>query len=220
MIEKKLYLIKHNIERACKIYQRKPQDVQIVAVSKTIASEKIITAINQGLNIFGENYIKEAKEKWPSLRQQFPNVKLHLVGHLQSNKVADALELFDCIHSLDSKKLAIEIAKYQKKLNKSIALFIQVNIGNEPQKHGIAITDLNEFVNFCRHDLQLNILGLMAITPAGENSSPYYALLKKLAIDNKLSQLSMGMSNDYEDAIALGANYIRLGTAIFGERNP
>lgn len=219
MIEKKLYLIKHNIERACKIYQRKSQDIQIVAVSKTIASEKIIEAINCGLNNFGENYIKEAKEKWPPIRQQFPDIKLHFIGHLQSNKVADALELFDCIHSLDSKKLAVEIAKYQKKLKKSISLFIQVNIGDEEQKHGIAIKDLNEFVNFCRNDLHLNIVGLMAITPANENSSPYYALLKKLAIDNKLPKLSIGMSDDYEDAIALGANYIRLGTAIFGERN-
>ena len=218
MIEKNLYLIKQNIAKACKTFDRKPEDVNIVAVSKTIASEKIIEAIDLGCKIFGENYIQEAQQKWIDLRKNYPQIKLHFIGHLQSNKAKEAVELFDCIESVDSEKLAREIAKAQKKLQKNCEIFIQVNIGDESQKSGIAIENLSSFVNFCKKDLELNVVGLMAVPPADVNASPYFALLAKLAKENNLPKLSMGMSADYEDAIALNATHIRLGTAIFGAR--
>ncbi len=218
MIEKNLYLIKQNIAKACKTFDRKPEDVNIVAVSKTIASEKIIEAIDLGCKIFGENYIQEAQQKWFDLRKNYPQIKLHFIGHLQSNKAKEAVELFDCIESVDSEKLAREIAKAQKKLQKNCEIFIQVNIGDESQKSGIAIENLSTFINICKHDLELNVVGLMAVPPANDNASPYFALLAKLAYENNLAKLSIGMSADYEDAIALNSTHIRLGTAIFGAR--
>jgi hypothetical protein len=218
MIEKNLYLIKQNIVKACETYNRKPEDVNIVAVSKTIASEKIIEAINLGCKIFGENYIQEAKQKWVDLRKDYPQIKLHFVGNLQSNKAKEAVELFDCIESVDNEKLAREISKEQKKQQKNREIFIQVNIGEEPQKSGVAIENLSNFVNFCKKDLELNVVGLMAVPPTGESASPYFALLAKLAYENNLAKLSMGMSADYEEAIALNTTHIRLGTAIFGAR--
>ena len=218
MIEKNLYLIKQNIAKACKTFDRKPEDVNIVAVSKTIASEKIIEAINLGCKIFGENYIQEAQQKWFDLRKNYPQIKLHFIGRLQSNKAKEAVELFDCIESVDSEKLAREIAKAQKKLQKNCEIFIQVNIGDESQKSGIAIENLSTFINICKHDLELNVVGLMAVPPANDNASPYFALLAKLAYENNLAKLSIGMSADYEDAIALNSTHIRLGTAIFGAR--
>ena len=218
MIEKNLYLIKQNIAKACKTFNRKPEDVNIVAVSKTIASEKIIEAINFGCKFFGENYIQEAQQKWFDLRKNYPQIKLHFIGHLQSNKAKEAVELFDCIESVDSEKLAREIAKAQKKLQKNCEIFIQVNIGDESQKSGIAVENLSTFINICKNDLELNVVGLMAVPPANENASPYFALLAKLAYENNLAKLSIGMSADYEDAIALNSTHIRLGTAIFGAR--
>ena len=217
-MEKNLYLINQNIAKACKTFDRKPEEVNIVAVSKTIASEKIIEAINLGCKIFGENYIQEAQQKWVELRKNYPQIKLHFVGNLQSNKAKEAVELFDCIESVDSEKLAGEIAKAQKKLQKNCQIFIQVNIGEEGQKSGIAIENLTNFVNFCKNDLQLNVVGLMAVPPSNESASPYFALLAKLARENNLEKLSMGMSADYEEAIALNSTHIRLGTAIFGAR--
>lgn len=218
MIEKNLYLIKQNIAKACKTFDRKVEDVNIVAVSKTIASEKIIEAINFGCKIFGENYIQEAKQKWVDLRKNYPQIKLHFIGNLQSNKAKEAVELFDCIESVDNEKLAREIAKAQKKLQKNCEIFIQVNIGDESQKSGIAVENLSIFIKFCKKDLELNVVGLMAVPPANENASPYFALLAKLAKENNLEKLSIGMSSDYEDAIALNSTNIRLGTAIFGAR--
>jgi hypothetical protein len=218
MLEKNLYLINQNIAKTCKAFNRKTEDVNIVAVSKTIASEKIIEAINLGCKIFGENYIQEAQKKWVDLRKNFPQIKLHFVGHLQSNKAKEAVELFDCIETVDNEKLAREISKAQKKLQKNCQIFIQVNIGEEEQKSGIAIENLANFVNFCKNDLQLNVVGLMAVPPANESASPYFALLAKLARENNLQKLSMGMSSDYEEAIALNSTHIRLGTAIFGAR--
>ena len=218
MLEKNLYLINQNISKTCKAFNRKPEDVNIVAVSKTIASEKIIEAINLGCKIFGENYIQEAQKKWVELRKNYPQIKLHFVGHLQSNKAKEAVELFDCIETVDNEKLASEIAKAQKKIQKNCEIFIQVNIGEEEQKSGIAIENLKNFVNFCKNELQLNVVGLMAVPPANESASPYFALLAKLARENNLEKLSMGMSADYEEAIALNSTHIRLGTAIFGAR--
>ena len=217
-MEKNLYLINQNISKTCKAFNRKTEDVNIVAVSKTIASEKIIEAINLGCKIFGENYIQEAQKKWVELRKNFPQIKLHFVGHLQSNKAKEAVELFDCIETVDNEKLAREISKAQKKLQKDCQIFIQVNIGEEEQKSGIAIENLANFVNFCKNDLQLNVVGLMAVPPANESVSPYFALLAKFARENNLQKLSMGMSADYEEAIALNSTHIRLGTALFGAR--
>lgn len=193
----------------------------MVAVSKTIESAQIIAAINSNCKIFGENYIKEAQEKWPAIKEKFPEIKLHFIGHLQSNKVLQALDLFDCIESLDSEKLALEFKKQIAKkpaASKAPEFFIQINIGEESQKSGIAPKKASEFINFAKNDCGLNVTGLMCIPPADEAPSPYFALLNKIAKENNLENISMGMSADFEDAIALGATHIRLGTAIFGAR--
>lgn len=184
-----------------------------------VSSEKICDAIDAGCKIFGENYIKEAKEKWPEIKKKFPEIKLHFIGHLQSNKVAEALELFDCIQTLDSKKLALILQKEIGKVGtKNPEIFIQVNIGEEEQKGGILPSEVSDFVKFSRNECGLSVTGLMCIPPAADLASPYFALLTKLAEKNNLKNLSMGMSSDFEEAIALGATHIRLGTAIFGER--
>lgn len=218
MIERNLLTIKDNIAKACKNYQRNIDDINIVAVSKTIAIEKIEQAIALGITNFGENYLQEAKEKWLDLKVKYPNVKLHFIGHMQSNKVKDAFMIFDCIQSVDSINLANEIVKYQNKFQKIMPIFIQVNIGNEPQKSGVKIEQANEFIRFCKNDLNLEVKGLMAVPPSDKNPAPFFALLKKIANENNLNQLSMGMTADYETAIALGSNYVRIGTALFGSR--
>lgn len=216
-IELNLFLIKDKIKNACKIYKQDVARVNLIAVSKTISKEKIIEAINANCKIFGENYIKEAAEKWPEIKKNFPEIKLHFIGHLQSNKAAEAVDLFDCIETLDSEKLALALKKEIKKQQKNPEFFIQVNIGEEDQKGGILPSEVKNFVKFCREE-NLNITGLMCIPPSDELASPYFALLAKIARENNLTKLSMGMSSDYEDAIALGTTHIRLGTAIFGER--
>ena len=218
MIERNLLTIKDNIAKACKNYQRNIDDINIVAVSKTIAIEKIEQAIALGITNFGENYLKEAKEKWPDLKSKYPNIKLHFIGHLQSNKVKDAFAIFDCIQSVDSINLANEIVKYQNKFQKIMPIFIQVNIGNEPQKSGVKIEEANDFIKFCKNNLNLEVKGLMAVPPSDKNPAPFFALLKKIATENGLKELSMGMSSDYDIAIALGSNYVRIGTALFGSR--
>lgn len=218
MIERNLLTIKDNIAKVCKNYQRNIDDINIVAVSKTIAIEKIEKAIALGITNFGENYLKEAKEKWPELKSKYPNIKLHFIGHLQSNKVKDAFSIFDCIQSVDSINLANEIVKYQNKFQKIMPIFIQVNIGNEPQKSGVKIEEANDFIKFCKNDLNLEVKGLMAVPPSDINPAPFFALLKKIATENGLKELSMGMSLDYDIAIALGSNYVRIGTALFGSR--
>ena len=217
MIERNLFLIKEKVNQTCKIYNKDSAKINIIAVSKTILPEKIYEAINFGCKMFGENYIKEAKEKWSLIRQSNPEIELHFIGHLQSNKAKEAVALFDCIQTLDSEKLALAIAKEVKKQHKNPKIFIQVNIGEEPQKSGIELNEVNNFIKLCR-DLNLNLVGLMCIPPANEHPANYFALLKKIANENNLLELSMGMSADFEEAIALGSTYIRLGTAIFGER--
>jgi pyridoxal phosphate enzyme (YggS family) len=217
-IERNLFLTKDKIKSACKIYSRDVARVNLIAVSKTISEEKIRETIKFGCNIFGENYIKEAEEKWPQIKKDFPEIKLHFIGNLQSNKAAQAVDLFDSIQTLDSEKLALVLKKEILKKNKNPEIFIQVNIGEEEQKNGIAPEKVKDFVKFSRDECGLNIVGLMCIPPAGEFASPYFALLAKLARENNLEKLSMGMSSDFEEAIALGANYVRVGTAIFGER--
>lgn len=178
----------------------------------------IDSVIALGCKNFGENYIKEAQEKWPEVKKNHPEIRLHFIGHLQSNKAAEAVDLFDSIQSLDSEKLAIALKKEIIKQKKNPEIFIQVNIGEESQKSGILPQDLANFVKFSRDECGLNVTGLMCIPSSNEAASPYFALLAKLAKQNDLKNLSMGMSSDFEEAIALGATHIRIGTAIFGER--
>jgi pyridoxal phosphate enzyme (YggS family) len=230
MIRQNLNVIKEQISNCCKIYGRNSNDINIIAVSKTIASEKIIEAISCGCKLFGENYLQEAQQKFIEIKKNYPDISLHLLGHLQSNKVKEALELFDCIHTLDSEKLALTIKKTSEKILeknnsdpnqkslKNLEIFIQVNIGDEPQKFGIAVNQTDEFIKFCQKDLMLNIVGLMAIPPANELPSPFFALLKKINDRNNFKKISMGMSGDFLEAIALGSSTIRIGSAIFGER--
>ena len=217
-ISKNLYLIEDKINKACNLYHRKRKDINLICVSKTISSDKIIQAIENNYLNFGENYINESYEKWPEIKDKFPQTKLHFIGHLQSNKAKIAIKLFDFIHSIDSKKLAKEIAKESIKQNKKIQCFIQVNIGQEPQKNGIAIDEITDFLEFCQQECQLNIVGLMCIPPNNELAAPYFALLAKIAKKHDLPKLSMGMTSDFDQAIALGATHIRIGTAIFGPR--
>lgn len=217
-IERNLFLINEKIRKCCQIYQKNLTTVNLIAVSKTMAAEKIYEAIDLGCKIFGENYIKEAKEKWPEIKKKFPETKLHFIGHLQSNKASDAVDLFDCIETLDSEKLALALKKEISKSGKNPEIFIQVNIGEESQKGGIMIAEINNFVKFCLEECGLNVTGLMCIPPSNEAASPYFALLAKKARENNLAKLSMGMSADFEEAIALGSTHVRIGSAIFGER--
>lgn len=227
-IERNLLVLNQKINNACKTYQRKLSDINLVAVSKTVAAPNILLAIKSGCKIFGENYVKEAQEKWPAIKQNHPQIKLHLIGHLQSNKAREAVELFDCIESLDSEKLAKELQKEIAKTNqqnqnaiilpKNPEIFIQINIGEEQQKGGIAPQLAKDFIDFARNQCQLNVTGLMCVPPSNEEPSPYFALLNKIAKENGLKKLSMGMSADFSEAIALGATHIRVGSAIFGKR--
>lgn len=218
MIERNLLLINNKIKQLCKTYGRDSATVNLVAVSKTVEAEKIREAIAAGVKIFGENYINEAYEKFPQIKKDFPEIKLHLVGHLQSNKAGKAVELFDCIETLDSKKLALELQKEIKKQGKNPEIYIQVNIGDEEQKSGVPIDGVLELLEFAQKNCGLNVTGLMCVPPEGETASPYFALLAKMAKVHNLKNISMGMSADYDQAIALGATHIRLGTAIFGQR--
>lgn len=213
--QKNLFFVQEKIEKAARLYGRNANEVNLIAVSKHATVNQITDAINAGCKIFGENYIKDAEEKWVEIRKNFPQVKLHFIGHLQSNKSAKAVELFDCIHTVDSKKLASCIAKEAQKQKKNIEIFIQVNIGEEPQKSGVALDEVDDLVKFVRSECGLNLAGLMCIPPSKEEASPYFAMLSKIAKRNNLQKLSIGMSSDFEEAIALGANYVRIGSAIF-----
>lgn len=217
-IEKNLFLINKKITNACKTYGYKASEVNLVAVSKIQPTEKILAAIEVGCKIFGENYVKETREKWPEIKQKHPQIKLHLIGHLQSNKAGEAVKLYDCIESLDSEKLARELQKEIAKQSKNPEIFIQINIGEEEQKSGITPQKARDFINFARNECKLNITGLMCVPPSNEASSPYFALLAKIAKENNITKLSMGMSADFEEGIALGATHIRIGAAIFGDR--
>jgi pyridoxal phosphate enzyme (YggS family) len=195
---------------------------EIIAVSKNHPADAVREAIAAGQFLFGENRVQEAGGKFPELKKQFPQIKLHLIGPLQTNKVKDALALFDVIQTLDREKLALEVAKQQTKQLSNVAtqqLFIQVNVGQEPQKAGIAPQQAHDFYKFCTQDLTLNVTGLMCIPPANEDPTPYFEQLINLKSKIlNLKYLSMGMSADYETAAKLGANYVRIGTAIFGAR--
>jgi len=192
---------------------------EIIAVSKTFSLDKILPIIESGHLHFGENKVQEAETKWLNFKKQNKNIKLHMVGKLQSNKAKKAVEIFDYIHSLDNLKLAEKIGYFAKKLNKKTKLFIQVNLGNEQQKSGISLNDLDSFYNHCSRDLSLNIIGLMCLPPANTNSEKYFTILKEISLKLNIHHLSMGMSSDYTQAVVCGSTFLRLGTVIFGERD-
>ena len=209
--------IKSRIDAAELRYHRQLNSTCLIAVSKLQPDERVVTVLEAGHREFGENYVQEATSKWPTWRENYSQLKLHMLGPLQTNKARQAMELFDCIHSLDRPKLAKSIARLAQELGKCPELFIQVNTGAEVQKAGILVKDLESFIVDCR-DKDLPIKGLMAIPPVDEEVSLHFALLKKLADNNGLAGLSMGMSDDFEKAISFGATHVRVGSAIFGSR--
>ncbi|PTM40439.1 YggS family pyridoxal phosphate-dependent enzyme [Bosea sp. 124] len=206
------------IARAARDFEREPDSVTLIAVSKTVPAEAILPVLEAGQRVFGENYVQEAKAKWPALKQRFPDAQVHMIGPLQSNKAKEAVELFDAIHSLDRESLAKELAREIGRSGRSPALFVQVNTGDEPQKGGVSPGEIDAFLDLCRVHHGLAIEGLMCIPPAADPPSPHFALLAKIAARHGLRGLSMGMSADYEAAIQLGATHVRVGSAIFGAR--
>lgn len=204
------------IEKAAKLAGRKP-NVTLVAVSKTFDAEDIRPLLEAGQRVFGENRVQEAAAKWPALRDAFPGVELHLVGQLQSNKAAEAVVLFDVIHSLDRSSLVAALAKAMAVSGRRVPCFVQVNIGDEAQKGGVAINDLPALLAEARA-AEIPLAGLMCVPPADKEPAPYFALLAKLAARHGLSGLSMGMSSDFETAVELGATHLRVGSALFGTR--
>ena len=192
--------------------------VKIVAVSKTFSLSHIMPLIEHGHDHYGENKVQEADIKWRDIKKERKNLKLHLIGKLQSNKAKKAVEIFDYIHSLDSKKLADILSKTQNEINKSINYFIQVNIGNESQKSGIPYNEVDGFYNYCTKEKKMNVLGLMAIPPNDNNTDKYFKNLSELNYSMGLKELSMGMSSDYMNALKYKATYLRIGSLIFGER--
>ena len=199
--------------------QKKNDKTKIIAVSKTFPIEDIIPLINHGHKDFGENKIQEALKKWDLIKKENTDVKLHMIGKIQSNKVKFMMPLFDYIHSLDSLKLAQKISEEQKKSKKNIKIFIQINIGNEEQKNGINPDDIEIFKNKCVDELNLNIIGLMCLPPKNKEASVYFKEMKVLLAKTNLSELSMGMSNDYLEAIDYDSTFVRIGSKIFGERS-
>ncbi len=191
---------------------------KIIAVSKTFPIQNIFPLINHGQIHYGENKVQEAIEKWIDIKKDFDHIKLHMLGNLQSNKVKFVVPLFDYIHSLDSLKLAKKISDEQHKNNKSLKIFIQVNIGKEEQKNGINEEDLNSFYDKCVNELKLEIIGLMCLPPKNDNSKNYFLKMKELATQLNITELSMGMSSDYLQAAENGATYLRIGSKIFGQR--
>ncbi|MEG8220709.1 YggS family pyridoxal phosphate-dependent enzyme [Sphingomonas sp. HH69] len=213
----RLSALRDAIDRAARLTDRSGEDITLIAVSKTQEADAIRPLIAAGQRVFGENRVQESQEKWPALREEHPDIALHLVGQLQSNKAADAVALFDVIHSLDRPSLLTALAKAMDAAGKRVPCYIQVNIGAEEQKGGCPIADVPALIAAAR-DADIPLLGLMAVPPADVEPAPYFALLAKMAREEGLPRLSMGMSGDYETAIMLGATDIRVGTALFGDR--
>lgn len=209
--------VRAEMAKAAKTASRDPADIALIAISKTQDADAIRPLIDAGQRLFGENRVQEAQGKWPTLIAQTPDIELHLVGQLQSNKAEDALRLFDVIHSVDRASLIEALGKAQVKTGRALRYFLQVNIGEEDQKGGCAATDVSLLLAAARA-AGLDVVGLMAVPPADTEAAPYFALLAKIARDNGLAQLSMGMSGDFEAAIMLGATHVRIGTALFGAR--
>ncbi len=213
--------VQARIAKACKIARREAGAVSLIAISKTHGPEAITPLIEEGQRIFGENRVQEAADKWPALKEAHPDIELHMVGQLQSNKAGDAVELFDCIHSLDRPSLVKALAKAMDKADKRMPCFVQVDVGEEPQKGGCPVGDLPALLETARA-ADIPLAGLMCVPPSGIEPAPFFALLGKLADDNGFDQLSMGlsmgMSGDFETAIMLGATHVRVGSALFGAR--
>ena len=213
----KLQAIRTRIAKAAEIADRRADAVTLIAVSKTHPVEAIEPLLVEGQRAFGENRVAEASEKWPALREKYPDVELHLIGQLQSNKAAEAVALFDCIHGVDRPSLVTALGKAMEASDRRPDCFLQVNIGDEPQKGGCAIADLPALVEQARA-AGLPIAGLMCLPPADIEPAPYFALLAKLARNHGLTGLSMGMSDDFETAVTIGATHVRIGSALFGAR--
>ncbi|MCC8432898.1 YggS family pyridoxal phosphate-dependent enzyme [Reyranella aquatilis] len=209
-----------HIAEAARAAGRSPSDVTLVAVSKTHGPERVRELLDAGHRVFGENRVQEAEGKFPDLKAAFPDLELHLIGPLQTNKARDAVALFDVIQSVDRERLAAALVKEMDKLGRRPACYIQVNTGEEPQKAGILPKDIDAFVALCRDQYKLPVVGLMCIPPVDEEPALHFALLGKMAARNGLAKLSMGMSADYETAVRLGATHVRVGSALFGSRPP
>jgi len=210
--------VTEKIKQAAAACERSEKDITLVAVSKMHEAEEILPLLQAGHRVFGENRVQEAQRKFPALKEQFPDLKLHLIGPLQTNKVRAAVSLFDVIESVDRFELAEKLAVEMEKQSKNLPCFIQVNTGEEPQKSGVTPRETISFVKQCR-DLGLNIVGLMCIPPADDEPAPHFAFLKKLAQEAGVKELSMGMSDDYDLAVQQGATFVRVGTALFGQRD-
>ena len=214
-----LTAVRKDIEQACRAAGRDPEGVTLVAVSKTFAADAIMPVIAAGQQVFGENRVQEAKAKWPALKEKYPDTMLHLIGPLQSNKAREAVQLFDAIHSVDRPSLCQALAKEIDRQGRQPVLFVEVNTGAEPQKAGVLPEAADDFLRNCRETYGLPIDGLMCIPPLHEAPAPHFALTAKIAARNGLKLLSMGMSADFLTAIRFGATHVRLGSAIFGERD-
>ena len=217
-ISKSFTQIRQNIDKVVDENDRSPNEITLIAVSKQQQEDRVDASLALGHRVFGENRVQEAQKRWSIRKYDYPDLRLHLIGSLQSNKAADAVRLFDVIHTIDRPKIAIAIAKEAAQQNKYIQCFIQVNTGDEPQKSGISPCDLSNLVDFCREEAGLPIKGLMCIPPADEQAAIHFGFLNTLASRNNLTGLSMGMSSDYEEAIKFGATHIRVGSALFGSR--
>lgn len=207
------------IRRAARDCGRDPGSIRLVCVTKTFPAEDVEPLLEAGQRIFGENRVQEAMGKWPQLREKYPDIELHLIGPLQSNKTREAVELFDVIESVDREKIAKALSEEMARTGKRPRLFAQVNTGAEPQKAGVLSEEADGFLTACRNVYGLRIEGLMCVPPVGEQASPHFALLADIAARNGIVELSMGMSSDFELAIQLGATYVRVGSAIMGERD-
>jgi PLP dependent protein len=218
MVHEGLKKVLNGVIEAARAAGRAPEAVTLIAVSKTFDGPEIVPVIEAGQRVFGENRVQEAKGKWPALKLRWPDIELHLIGPLQSNKAAEAVQLFDAIHTIDRPKIAEAVGKEMRRQGKALKLFVQVNTGREPQKAGIDPDDADRFLVECREVHGLEISGLMCIPPVEEDPKPHFDLLAAITRRNGLSGLSMGMSGDYVEAVASGATHVRVGSAIFGTR--
>lgn len=218
LLESRLAHVRQDIESACLEAGRSPDSVRLIAISKTFAADAILPVLHEGQRVFGENRVQEARAKWPALRERFPDVELHLVGPLQSNKAKEAVQLFDAIHAVDRASLCAALAKEIQRQGRAPILFVEINTGAEPQKSGILPDAADDFLKACRNTYGLVIAGLMCIPPVDEAPAPHFALTAKIAARNGLRLLSMGMTADFPTAIRFGATHVRVGTAIFGAR--
>jgi len=213
-----LNLIKNKVNKIVSEKQLKTEP-KVIVVTKKFSTDKILPLVEKEHLHFGENKVQEAEDKWTNIKKKFPNIQLHMIGKLQSNKAKKAITLFDYIHSLDSPKLASKIAHYEIELKKKTKLFIQVNLGDESQKSGILLNDLDDFYYYCLKEISLNIIGLMCLPPIDSNSIEYFKMIKNLGNKYDLKHLSIGMSSDYENAVLHGSTFLRLGTSIMGPRD-